>query len=152
MKCEKHSRIGGIFHLAMVLKDKSFENQSVELFKAVFQPKSSALKNLDKVSRMHCPELDYFVAFSSFSAGFGISGQTNYGATNSAMERLIEQRRHDGYPGIAIQWGLIGDVGGLIDAKGDNDTVLRGCLPLRIFNAFEIFDLILCLNRPIVSR
>jgi hypothetical protein len=38
------------------------------------------------------------------------------------MERVVEQRRHDGYAGVAIEWGAIGDAG-LIMTMGDNETV-----------------------------
>ena len=41
--------------------------------------------------------------------------KSNYGWSNSSMERIIEQRREDGYPGIAIQWGAIGDVGVILE-------------------------------------
>lgn len=51
------------------------------------------------MTREACPELDYFVAFSSVSCGRGNAGQTNYGFANSTMERICEQRRHDGLPG-----------------------------------------------------
>jgi fatty acid synthase len=63
-----------------------------------------------------------FVLFSSCTAGRGNAGQTNYGWANSAMERVVEQRRHDGYSGVAIEWGAIGDTG-LIMTMGDNETV-----------------------------
>lgn len=52
-----------------------------------------------RATREACPELDYFVAFSSVSCGRGNAGQTNYGFANSTMERICEQRRHDGLPG-----------------------------------------------------
>lgn len=49
--------------------------------------------------------------FSSVTSGRGNTGQTNYGWANCTMERIIEQRRFDGFPGVAIQWGAIGDTG-----------------------------------------
>lgn len=52
-----------------------------------------------------------FVVFSSFVAGRGNVGQTNYGVANSAMERICERRRQDGHPALVIQWGLVGEVG-----------------------------------------
>lgn len=52
-----------------------------------------------RMTRQKCPELDYFVAFSSVSCGRGNAGQSNYGFANSTMERICEQRRHDGLPG-----------------------------------------------------
>lgn len=52
-----------------------------------------------RVTREACPELDYFVVFSSVSCGRGNAGQTNYGFANSTMERICEKRRHNGLPG-----------------------------------------------------
>lgn len=88
--------IGGIFNLAMVLEDGMFDNQSIEKFKRVCQPKSDGLKNLDRITREQKIDLDYFVAFSSFSSGRGNAGQTNYGFANSTMERIIESRFNNG--------------------------------------------------------
>ena len=52
-----------------------------------------------RVTRQKCPELDHFVVFSSVSCGRGNAGQSNYGFANSTMERICEQRQHDGLPG-----------------------------------------------------
>ncbi|KAM6473364.1 fatty acid synthase isoform 2-T2 [Liasis olivaceus] len=94
--------VGGVFNLAMVLKDAMLENQSPELFYEVNKPKYSGTLNLDQVTRQKCPKLDHFVVFSSVSCGRGNAGQSNYGFANSAMERICEQRRHDGLPGNYI--------------------------------------------------
>jgi fatty acid synthase len=55
--------------------------------------------------------LHWFVVFSSVSSGRGNAGQANYGFANSGMERICEKRAEEGLPGLAIQWGAIGDVG-----------------------------------------
>lgn len=55
--------------------------------------------SIPRVTRKKCPDLDYFVVFSSVSCGRGNAGQSNYGFANSAMERICEQRHHDGLPG-----------------------------------------------------
>lgn len=107
----KLAPVGGIFNLAAVLKDALMENLEEGHFKAVALPKIDGTKNLDAASRNLCPALDYFVVFSSVSCGRGNVGQTNYGLANSAMERICEQRQANGLPGLAIQWGAIGDVG-----------------------------------------
>lgn len=52
-----------------------------------------------RVTRKKCPDLDYFVVFSSVSCGRGNAGQSNYGFANSTMERICEQRHNDGLPG-----------------------------------------------------
>ena len=57
--------------------------------------------NLDHVTREFCSgSLDWFVAFSSTSSGYGNPGQSPYGFANSLMERVVEKRKAEGYPGI----------------------------------------------------
>ncbi len=102
--------LGGVFHLANVLKDGLFESQSADSFDAVLKPKSVGAVNLDKVTRSLAPSAR-FVVFSSVVSGFGHPGLTNYAFANSAMERLCEQRQKDNLHALAIQWGPVGDVG-----------------------------------------
>nr|WLV27769.1 fatty acid synthase [Panonychus citri] len=132
--------VGGIFNLALVLKDSLFENQSPEAFVAVGEPKIKGTHYLDAVSRKSCPNLDYFVVFSSISCGRGNAGQTNYGFANSVMERICEQRTKDGLPGKAIQWGAIGDVGVILETLGTNDTVIGESIPQRIPSCMSCLD------------
>ncbi|KAM7297553.1 fatty acid synthase-like [Ixodes scapularis] len=91
--------VGGIFNLALVLRDALMENQTAEAFEAVCRPKVAGTLHLDGASRELCPQLDHFVAFSSVSCGRGNRGQTNYGYANSVMERVCERRVADGLPG-----------------------------------------------------
>ncbi|XP_013881248.1 fatty acid synthase [Austrofundulus limnaeus] len=143
--------VGGVFNLAMVLKDGMLENLTPELFLDVNKPKSDGTINLDKVTRQTCPDLKYFVAFSSVSCGRGNAGQSNYGYANSVMERVCEKRRHDGFPGLAIQWGAIGDVGVVLETMGGNDMVIGGTLPQRITSCLEALDFFLNQRQPVVS-
>lgn len=143
--------VGGVFNLAMVLRDAMLENQTPDSFQDVSKPKYSGTLNLDRVTRESCPELDYFVAFSSVSCGRGNAGQTNYGFANSTMERICEKRRHDGLPGLAVQWGAIGDVGVLLETMGTNDIVVGGTLPQRIASCLEVLDIFLHQPYPVLS-
>lgn len=62
-------------------------------------------------SRSHISPISRnFVVFSSVSCGRGNAGQTNYGLSNSVMERICEWRKQLGLPALAVQWGAIGDV------------------------------------------
>lgn len=124
--------LGGVFHLAMVLSDGLFDNQTLKSFQNVLNPKSTVFTHLDKITRARCPHTDYFVAFSSVSCGLGNPGQTNYGYANSVMERICERRRKDGLHGFAIQWGAIGDVGYIIDNVRGNEIVVCGSVPQRM--------------------
>lgn len=76
------------------------ENQTEEDYSAVCKAKVDATKCLDIASRT-CPQLDYFVVFSSVSCGRGNPGQSNYGMANSAMERICEERQATGLPGVS---------------------------------------------------
>ncbi|CAJ0579052.1 unnamed protein product, partial [Mesorhabditis spiculigera] len=144
--------IGGLFHLAMVLRDCLFENQNVQNFKDAAEAKYYGTINIDNATREFCDEnLRWFVVFSSITSGRGNAGQTNYGWSNSTMERMIDHRREDGYPGIAIQWGAIGDVGVILENMGDNNTVVGGTLPQRMPSCLAALDLFLSWNHPIVS-
>lgn len=113
-ECNRLAPVGGIFNLAAVLRDALIGNLEEADFKAVMSPKIDGTRNLNVMSRSLCPLLDYFVVFSSVSCGRGNVGQTNYGFANSAMERMMENRQVNGLPGLAIQWGAIGDVGIII--------------------------------------
>jgi len=140
---QKIGPIGGIFNLAMVLKDSLIENQSVETFEIVTKPKIEGTLNLDQASRTLCPELDYFVVFSSAAAGRGNAGQTNYGLANSFMERICEERKKEGLSGLAIQFGAIGDVGVIHEHMGGNDVVLGGTIPQRLPSCLSVLDMFL---------
>lgn len=146
--------VGGIFHFATVLSDAFLEDQTPASFGKVCAPKMDALGYLDTVTREKCPHLDHFVAFSSQSSGRGFVGQNNYGYANSVMEHICENRVRDGFPGKAIQYGPIGDVG--LWAQNDHvDLTSIGMVidTQRIISCIEVLDRFLCLGarHPIVS-
>lgn len=143
--------VGGIFNLAVVLRDAMMENQSEADFKTVCKPKVDGSKQLDLASRALAPQLDYFVNFSSVSCGRGNAGQANYGLANSAMERIAEARQRAGLPGLAIQWGAIGDVGLILETMGGNDTEVGGTLPQRMSSCLATMDIFLQQPHSVVS-
>lgn len=150
--CLEMGPIGGVFHLAMVLRDCLFENQNIQNFKDAAEAKYHGTINLDNAVRSFADKsLRWFVVFSSITSGRGNAGQTNYGWSNSTMERIIEARREDGFPGIAIQWGAIGDVGVILENMGDNNTVVGGTLPQRMPSCLATLDLFLSWNHSVVS-
>lgn len=83
------------------------ENQTQDNFRKVCEPKVEGTINLDRVTRDLCKDgLEWFVVFSSVSCGRGNAGQANYGFANSVMERICEQRKHDGFPGNILDFIL----------------------------------------------
>ena len=110
----------------------------------------------------------YFVVFSSVSCGLGNAGQSNYGMANSVMERICENRKREGLPAVAIQWGAVGDVTnnflkflkmtrmlkvGLVAKmqKEHKELVIGGTLQQKISSCFEVLDVLLKHNYPVVS-
>jgi fatty acid synthase len=75
-----------------------------------------------------CPYLRHFVVFSSVVSGYGNAGQTNYGMSNSTVERVCEARVKDGLPGLAVQWGTVGDVGFAVQKKDEQPEIQMGQL------------------------
>lgn len=143
--------IGGVFNLAAVLRDAFLEKQTPGDFQVVAKPKIDATKHLDVVTRELAPELEYFVVFSSVSCGRGNPGQSNYGFANSTMERICELRQADGLPGLAIQWGAIGEVGLIVETMGGDDTTVGGTVPQRIASCMESLGTLLALPHAVTA-
>ncbi|KAI5631498.1 KR domain-containing protein [Phthorimaea operculella] len=144
--------VQAIFNLAVVLNDAVFQNQTPTTFQNSYGPKALTTIYLDKWSRVYCPDLKDFVIFSSVSCGRGNAGQTNYGFSNSVMERICEERKKDGLPAVAIQWGAIGDVGLVADMQEENVQLeIGGTLQQRISSCLQVLDKFLKQDVTIVS-
>ncbi|XP_065219793.1 fatty acid synthase isoform X2 [Planococcus citri] len=144
--------VSAIFNLAVVLQDAVFENQTEETFVASAGPKALATYYFDQLSRKLCPRLQQFVIFSSVSCGRGNAGQTNYGMSNSVMERICEARKAENLPALAIEWGAIGEVGLVADMAEDNlEVVIGGTLQQRISSCLEVMDYFIKQPNPIVA-
>jgi hypothetical protein len=103
--------IGAFFNLAGVLVDKLFQRMTVEEWTAVLSPKVRITDNFDRVARTLKLELQEFVVFSSVVAAMGNPGQSNYAYANSHMDQIVRGRQADGFSGLSLQWGVIGNVG-----------------------------------------
>ncbi|XP_001605700.1 fatty acid synthase [Nasonia vitripennis] len=148
----KIAPVDGVFNLAVVLKDALWDNQTPESFEESFRSKAWATKHLDVLTRKVCPVLRHFVVFSSVSCGRGNAGQSNYGMSNSVMERICERRANEGLPGLAVQWGAVGDVGLVADMQEDNkELVIGGTLQQRITSCLQELEGFLQQKRPVVS-
>ncbi|XP_014204160.1 fatty acid synthase-like [Copidosoma floridanum] len=144
--------VDGIFNLAVVLNDSLWESQTQESFRESLRTKAWATKNLDALSRKLCPGLRHFVVFSSVSCGRGNAGQSNYGMSNSVMERICERRASEGYPALAVQWGAVGDVGLVAEMQMDHkELVIGGTLQQGIFSCLHELDGLMQQKRAVVS-
>ncbi|XP_063987869.1 fatty acid synthase-like [Diachasmimorpha longicaudata] len=148
----KQAPVDAIYNLAVVLKDGLFENQTIETFVEPFKAKAWSTKIFDKLSRKMCPKLRHFVVFSSVTCGRGNPGLANYGMSNAIMETICEKRVSEGFPGLAIQWGAIGDVGIVVDMQNNDEYVtMRGTLQQGIASCLHELDGFLNQDNPIVA-
>ncbi|KAL6257976.1 hypothetical protein P5V15_011572 [Pogonomyrmex californicus] len=149
---EQQGPVEAIFNLAGELKDGICKNQAAESFGESLRAKAWATKTLDELSRKLCPQLRQFVVFSSIVCSRGNAGQTNYGMANSVMERICECRVMDGLPGLAIQWGVIGEVGILANWQDSNkEIVVIGSLQQKVSSCLEKLEDFLLQDRPVVA-
>lgn len=118
------SRLRGIWHSAVVLRDGLFSKTESRNWDACVTSKVGALQNLHEASLPF--QLDNFVVFSSVTSMGGNCGQTAYGFGNNACERLVELRLAQDLPGIAVQWGAIESAGLATNLAGEIIPMGRG--------------------------
>lgn len=91
--------------------DLNPQYRRIEDFNTVFKQILTPAINMDKLTRIHCLELEYFVTFSSNFSRYSLEGQSSIGMAYSANECLCERRRRKHLPGLSIQWGPINETG-----------------------------------------
>lgn len=106
--------VNGIFHSAIVLNDKRFEEMSESDFLKSFLPKSLASRNLVEV--FVAEPLDFICFYSSLQSHVSMPGQSNYASGCTYKDGYAWQLREAlGIPVSTINWGYWGDVGIVAD-------------------------------------
>jgi NADPH:quinone reductase-like Zn-dependent oxidoreductase/acyl carrier protein/SAM-dependent methyltransferase len=101
--------IRGVFHAAMVPDDAPLLELTPQRFQRVLAPKVAGAWNVHTQTRND--PVEHFVLFSSCAAVIGNPGQGNYVAANLFLDMLAHHRRALGLPALAVDWGVVGDVG-----------------------------------------
>jgi acyl transferase domain-containing protein/NADPH-dependent curcumin reductase CurA/NADP-dependent 3-hydroxy acid dehydrogenase YdfG len=129
----------GVFHTAMVLKDKLLVDLDPKTLEEVLRPKLLGGWNLHQATLGR--DLDLFVLFSSLSSIFGHAGQANYSAANAFLDSLAHYRRAMGLPGTVINWGHLGEVGYLAEREQLGQRLERqGVLSFTVRQAMNCLD------------
>ncbi|KAJ4315566.1 Highly reducing polyketide synthase curS1 [Neodidymelliopsis sp. IMI 364377] len=102
--------IAGVLQMAMLLRDTLFEKMSYADWTEPTRPKIQGTLNLHNYFSAAYP-LDFFLICSSISGIFGYAGQTQYAAANTYQDALARCRRQQGLKGVAINLGIMRDVG-----------------------------------------
>ncbi len=113
----------GVVHAAVVLRDKSIDDLTVEDIRVVLAAKAEGAWNLHLATR-DLP-LDFFAMYSSASNIVGNWNQANYAAANEYLEALARYRRSNGMHGLAIGWGAINETGELARDQEVRDLLAR---------------------------
>ena len=108
--------LGGVIHGAVGMDDGLLPAMDADRFDQALQAKFCGTDVLDRLTRSD--PLSFFVVFSSVTTVLGNPGQANYVAANGAAEAVMQRRHRDGLPGLAVQWGPIGDAGYLTREAG----------------------------------
>ena len=103
--------VGGVFIASLMLRDGLLRNLTAQDFDSVMTSKGRIASNLDLLLRQCKSNPDYFVTFSSLASGGGNAGASPYNYSNSVVERICEHRKKEGLHGLAIQLGVVGQVG-----------------------------------------
>ena len=110
----------GVFHAAGMLDDGILVQLDAQRLSRVMAPKVRGAWNLHRATADQ--QLDLFVLFSSVASLLGSPGQGNYAAGNMFLDALAHQRRRDGLPALAINWGPWAE-SGMAAAGGQNDRL-----------------------------
>ncbi|CAG8887928.1 unnamed protein product [Penicillium egyptiacum] len=102
--------IAGVVQMAMMLRDTLFEKISYTDWTQPMRPKIQGTLNLHNYFSPTHP-LDFFIICSSISGIFGYPGQTQYAAANTFQDALARHRRSQGLKGVAVDLGIMRDVG-----------------------------------------
>ncbi|KAH6876757.1 polyketide synthase [Thelonectria olida] len=115
--------IAGAVNGAMVLKDVSVRNMSLEDLEIAIRPKILGSIHLDRI--FHDVNLDFFVLISSISGVIGTVGQANYAAANAGVCSLSAQRRNRGLNSSCINVGMMNGVGYITQSDRNLDEAME---------------------------
>ena len=117
----------GVFHAAGVLDDGLLLNLDVVRMRGVMAAKVDGAWLLHRLTQ-HM-DIDLFVIFSSATAVLGAPGQANYAAANAFLDGLAHDRRAQGLPALAIDWGAWAEVGMAARLDAPAQLTAQGILP-----------------------
>ncbi|WP_335984483.1 SDR family NAD(P)-dependent oxidoreductase, partial [Streptomyces sp. CA2R106] len=145
-------RLTGVVHTAGLLDDGTVASLSPAQMDRVMRPKVDAAWHLHELTRD--ADLRVFAVFSSFSGLIGSPGQANYAASNMFLDALMEQRRHDGLPGVSMAWAAWTQDVGLTGTLSEVDMrriARSGVPPLTVAQGLALFDQALAADRPVLA-
>lgn len=124
-RCEQElPPVRGVVQLAMVLRDVVYEKMAYAQWTDPLRPKVQGSRNLHEYfDAERAGELDFFVLCSSVSGVIGNPSQAAYAAGNTYQDALAAYRRARGLKGVAIDLGIMRDVGVLAEKRAESGVL-----------------------------
>ncbi|CAO2658326.1 Nn.00g060490.m01.CDS01 [Neocucurbitaria sp. VM-36] len=113
--------IRGVIQGAMTLNDSLFSNMTHSQWTSTILPKVQGSKNLHETTLSQ--PLDFFILLSSLHSFIGNPGQANYAAGCAYQVALAKYRNGLGLPATAIDLGIVGDVGYVVEKAAKKEKV-----------------------------
>lgn len=120
--------LAGVAHLAGVLDDALLPQQDLEHFRSTLAPKAYGAHHLHRLTKDD--DLDFFILYSSASAVLGSPSQANYATANALLDGLVAQRRAQGLPATAVNFGPWGHGGMASSQAAVANLSAQGMMPL----------------------
>ncbi len=130
--------LAGVAHLAGVLDDALLPQQTSESFRKALAPKAFGGCYLDRLTKDD--DLDFFIVYSSASSVIGSPGQANYATANALLDGLVAERRAQGMPATAVNWGPWAKGGMATSHAARANLSAQGLIPLEPSAALNALD------------
>lgn len=135
---DRFTQINGIFHVAGIVEDKLFMNNTIDKMYTVIKPKVNGLINLISAIQKNKYQLDFILSFSSVSGMVGNRGQSDYAYANSFLEACTQLDLP--FRIAAICWPYWKDGGMQIDDASLQWMEKQGLEALNTEDAIRIID------------
>ncbi|KAJ4376392.1 hypothetical protein N0V83_001675 [Neocucurbitaria cava] len=117
----KFPPLRGVIQGAMTLNDSLFSNMTHAQWTSTILPKVHGSKNLHEATLSQ--PLDFFILLSSLHSFIGNPGQANYAAGCAYQVALAQYRNKLGLPATAIDLGIVGDVGYVVEKAAKKEKL-----------------------------
>ena len=134
--------LNGVFHSAIVLRDRTINTMDEIALREVLAPKVKGSFVLNKV--LEGEKLDFVVFFSSAQSFMGNAGQSNYAAACTFKDAYAHYMGSvNSYPVKIINWGYWGSAGVVASEDYRRRLAEKGLLSIEPAEGFEAMEALL---------
>ena len=119
--------IAGIIHAAGQFELAPLQELDTSRCENLMANKVLGLQYLDELTADD--KLDLFAAFSSIASVWGSAGNFHYSAANQVVDAVIQRRRQQGKPALAVNWGPWAE-SGMVSHESGEQAARRGLLQM----------------------